>query len=285
MRICLFLWVCLWSAGIAPAYAQSSITAAADFPAFFYPGDQPKLQFILHNTSAEEKTGNLQLELFDAVKKQPVDGWFYNQLANQYFTLAPGERYAVRFPVTIPNLFIGRVAWQLTVRVDTLRQILQGAVEVLAANEAERIDADHVVAAKMWRVVLSHLTAKGKTQQKEITPFATQPVGQSIVMRVLLSLGKTHDSCRLELPFAAGLQPTGRVSLVGKGKSTIRHRLSVSDTAIVTIFYGLTPGSYQLDYYFKARYPGQFLLPASRMFFSKVWPRQMRTTSSTIEVD
>ncbi|MFM8806540.1 MAG: hypothetical protein ACKOD1_04190, partial [Sphingomonadales bacterium] len=109
MRSCLLLLVCLWSANSAPAYSQLPITAAADLPAFFYAGDQPKLQFVLQNTSTQEITGNLQLELFDAVKKQPVDGWFFNQLANQYFTIAPGERSVVRFPLTIPSLYTGKV--------------------------------------------------------------------------------------------------------------------------------------------------------------------------------
>ncbi|MFM8709889.1 MAG: hypothetical protein ACKOC7_01315, partial [Sphingomonadales bacterium] len=224
-------------------------------------------------------------ELFDAVRKQPIDGWFYNQLANQYFTLAPGERNAVRFPITIPNLFTGRIAWQLTVRIDTAQLILRGTIEVQVTKQEEPTASDNVVGAKLGLHILSHPTTTERVQEKAITPFATQPIGQAILIRVKLHLGKTHDSCRLELPLAAGLQPSGRVLLVKQGKSTLRHRLSTSDTAITTTFYGLTPGTYQFDYYFKARYPGQYLIPASRMFFTKVWTREMITTSSTIEID
>ena len=268
------------------AHAQPLIQAKAQFPAFFYQGDQPKIQFELFNAGDREQTGNLQLELFDALKKQPVDGWFYNQLANQYFTLAPEERSFVRFPVTIPHLFSGKIDWQLTLRSDSTRQVINGSFLVLPSNEEEPIiDVDQVAGAKFGRHLLSHNTIKEKAQEKTITPFATQPLGQSIIVRFKLSLGKTHDSCRLEIPFSAGLQPTGPVSLHKKGNSTLRQRQTLSDTAIITTFYGLTPGTYQFDYYFQAHYPGQFLLPASRMFFGKFLPRQMTTTSDRIEID
>lgn len=284
----LFSLLGVWAVAVffSLAHAQPFVQAEAQFPSFFYQGDQPKIQFSLYNAGDREQTGNLQLELFDAVKKQPVDGWFYNQLANQYFTLAPGERSFIRFPVTIPHLFSGKVDWQLTLRSDTTRQVIHGSVLVLPANEEEPvIDAEQVVGAKLGRHLLSHNTLKGRTQETIITPFTIQSLGQSIIVRFKLSLGKTHDSCRLEIPFSAGLQPTGRVSMHKKGNSTLRHLQTPSDTAIITTFYGLTPGTYQFDYYFQARYPGQFLLPASRMFFWKVWPRQMTTTSNRIEID
>lgn len=285
MRFCLLLLMVAWSAVFTPAQAQFPIKVSADLPGFFYAGDQPKLQFLLNNTDAQEKTGNLQLELFDAIKKQPVDGWFYNQLANQYFTLAPGERNAVRFPITIPNLFTGSIAWQLTIRIDTAQLILRGTIDVQTTKQEEPTASDNVVGAKLGQHMLSLLTVKEKVQEKAITPFATQPIGQAILIRVKLHLGKTHDSCRMVLPLSAGLQPTGRTLLIKQGKPLLRHRISTSDTAITTTFYGLTPGTYQFDYYFKARYPGQYLIPASRMFFSKFWSREMITTTSTLEID
>ncbi|HBB58300.1 MAG TPA: hypothetical protein DCZ87_06455, partial [Chitinophagaceae bacterium] len=136
------------------ALAQSSIQAKAELPFFFYQGDQPKLQFVLHNTSSQEKTGNLQLELFDAAKKQPVDGWFYNQLANQYFTLGAGERTVVRFPVTIPHIFIGSVDWQLTVRVDSTQQLLRGNFNVRNAEQQETSGQDYTNTLKgnIWLI-------------------------------------------------------------------------------------------------------------------------------------
>lgn len=285
MRFCLLLLMVAWSAVFTPAQAQFPIKVSADLPGFFYAGDQPKLQFLLNNTDSQEKTGNLQLELFDAIKKQPVDGWFYNQLANQYFTLAPGERNAVRFPITIPNLFTGSIAWQLTIRIDTAQLMLRGTIDVQTTKQEEPTASDNVVGAKLGQHMLSLHTVKEKVQEKAIPPFATQPIGQAILIRVKLHLGKTHDSCRMVLPLSAGLEPTGRTLLTKQGKSMLRHRISTSDTAITTTFYGLTPGIYQFDYYFKARYPGQYLIPASRMFFSTVWSREMITTTSTLEID
>jgi hypothetical protein len=267
------------------AFAQSSVQAKAEFPSFFYQGDQPKLQFILHNTSAEEKTGNLQLELFDAVKKQPVDGWFYNQLANQYFTLTANERIAIRFPLTIPYLFDGNVHWQLTIRVDSTQQVIRGSFSVKATQETTPTIYDSIVSIKMSRMLLSRKITGKKIEEKNITAFSTQSIGQYVLVRIRFSLHKPQDSCIVQLPLSAGLQSTPGLTLLRNGKPITNYRLSQSDTATRTTFYGLVPGIYQWDYQYMTRYPGQFLVPACSLRFIKQGHRQLTTPSQTIEID
>jgi|GEM_PF-1720140 len=286
MRSCLLLLVCLWSANSAPAYSQLPITAAADLPAFFYAGDQPKLQFVLQNSSTQEITGNLQLELFDAVNKQPVDGWFFNQLANQYFTIAPGERSVVRFPLTIPSLYTGKVDWQLTVRVDSAQQQISGHVDIKEASRADGEEQEnHVTVKGGVRLLRSNGQPSKSEAEPPITPFSTEPIGQPVVLRLTISLTEKMDSCRVLLPLSAGLQPSGGRVQLKKGKAGLLVQKSLSDTAISLTLYQLVPGLYEWDYKFTTRYPGEFWVPGCRLLLFNLARRTYRTNSTTLSID
>jgi hypothetical protein len=287
MRSCLLLLVCAWSAINTPVHSQFSVTASADLPTFFYPGDQPKLQFLLVNNTGLEQTGNLQLELFDAVKKQPVDGWFYNQLANQYFTLAARERYAVRFPITIPNLFTGKVYWQLTVRVDSTQQLVRGYFDVSDADhqtEAAQQENQRTMKGGLGLIRVNTRSSKSVAEQA-IIPFSAQPVGQPVVLRMTIYVNQKMDSCNVLLPVSAGLQPTGNKVQFKKGKPRSIVQKPKSDTALSMTLYGLAPGVYQWDYPFTARYPGEFLVPSCRLLLFNVTRRAYRTATSSILID
>jgi Bacterial Alpha-2-macroglobulin MG10 domain len=286
MRFCLFWWFCTLTALCSPVGAQSSITVTAQLPVFLYQGDQPKLQFLLSNNSATEQTGNLQLELFDAIKKQPVDGWFYNQLANQYFTLGPGERYQVRFPVTIPHTFSGSFDWQLTLRIDSTQQQLRGQLKVINANQHEDSEPENEKKMKGGIVLIGVNQQSSKpASETNITPFSTQPVGQPVLVRFTIVIHEKMDSCRVLLPVSAGLQPTGNDVQLKKAKprSIVHH--PKSDTAISMTLYGLAPGVYQWDYPFIARYPGEFLVPSCRLLLFNATRRDYRTATSSILID
>lgn len=286
MRVCLLLLVSLWSASKDAAYSQSFISAAADFSTFFYAGDQPKLQFVLHNTSLQERTGNLQLELFDAVKKQPVDGWFFNQLANQYFTLAAAERYSVRFPITIPHLFSGKIFWQLTLRIDTTQQLIRGYFDIKDATNVENDEPENALMTKAAIRLLSNNQSSSKPEtENPVTPFSTQPIGQPIALRLTINVSEKMDSCIVLLPLSAGLQANGNSVKLKKGKPASLIQQSRSDTAIHLALYQLVPGLYQWDYPFITRYPGEFLVPACRLLFFNATRREFRTDRNSISID
>lgn len=287
MRTCLLLFSFVWSAINTTAHSQFSVAASADLPAFFYPGDQPKLQFLLVNNSSNEQTGNLQLELFDVVKKQPVDGWFYNQLANQYFTLAAGERSTVRFPITIPTIFTGKVFWQLTIRVDSTLELVRGYFDVRDADhptEAAQQEYQRTMKGGIGLFIVNKQPSKSVVEQA-ITAFSTQPVGQPVVLRMAIYINKKMDSCLVLLPLSAGLQPTGNNVQFKKGKPTSIVQKSKSDTAISMMLYGLAPGVYQWNYPFTARYPGEFLVPSCRLLLFNATRREYRTATSSISIE
>lgn len=287
MRICLLLWACLLTALFSPARAQSSITTSAQLPSFFYQGDQPLLQFLLINNSRIEQTGNLQLELFDGVKNQSVDGWFYNQLANQYFTLTAGERYNARFPVSIPHSLQGTIVWQLTLRIDSTKQILRGSFETKSAPLADTLITEDTTIAKgsirlFWKK--GGPTSNGAVENP-ITPYSTQPMGQTAVIRMNIAVYQKLDSCIVQLPLSAGLYPLSDRVITRRGKPTSIVTHTKNDSMMSMTLYGLAPGLYQWDYLFNMQYPGQFLIPSCRMQLFNATRKELFTISNTINIE
>lgn len=268
------------------AHAQSPILASAQLPAFFYQGDQPKIQFLLSNKGNLEQTGNLQLELFDAKTKNPVDGWFYNQLSNQYFTLAAGEHSTVRFPLTIPNLFSGNIHWQLTVRIDSTKQTISGQFEVRATHPADTmLTADQTTAKGGMRLLLRKAEPTKKITEQTVSSFSVQPIGQAIFLKMTIVIYRKLDSCVVLLPLSAGLQLKGQGLLFSKGKPKAIAKQPLNDTTLSMTLYDLAPGTYQWEYQFTTRYPGQFLVPACRLQLFNEARKEYHFVSKTIEID
>lgn len=71
-------------------------------PGFFRAGDHLEIPVIITNMSDSEVTGQVQLLLFDPETHQPVDGWFSNRQANQYFTAEARQGTSINFPVDVP---------------------------------------------------------------------------------------------------------------------------------------------------------------------------------------
>ena len=207
------------------ALAQSSIQVKTELPFFFYQGDQPKLQFVLHNTSLQEKTGNLQLELFDAAKKQPVDGWFYNQLANQYFTLGAGERTVVRFPVTIPHIFTGSVDWQLTVRIDSTQQLLRGNFHVRNAEQPEAGGQDYTNTMKgnIWLISVQKKQRSQRSRPPSL-PLAYNRSASRLYFVLPLSLTKKQIAAGCCFLFRPGYNQVAAAYLSKKESQYLSYK-------------------------------------------------------------
>ena len=71
-------------------------------PRFLRAGDHLEIPVIITNQTDSELTGQVQLQLFDPETHQPVDGWFSNRQANQYFTAEARQNSSVSFPIDIP---------------------------------------------------------------------------------------------------------------------------------------------------------------------------------------
>jgi len=88
------------------AEAQSNeIRIDISRPQYLRQGDRLELVVTLSGLQKKELTGQAQLQLFDALNGQSVDGWFMNTFPNQYFTVTAGEDQQLQFPVQVPFAF------------------------------------------------------------------------------------------------------------------------------------------------------------------------------------
>ena len=84
---------------------QKPLMVQPNTPRFLRNGDRIELSAKVVNLENKEMTGTLQLELFDATTGKAIDGWMKNIFPVQYFTVAPGQSSALKFPVEVPYTF------------------------------------------------------------------------------------------------------------------------------------------------------------------------------------
>ena len=92
---------------------QKTLMVQPNAPRFMREGDRMEFSAKIVNLSDSEVTGTAQLELLDAATNTPVDGWFKNMFPNQYFTIAAGQSFAVKFPMEIPFNFNSALSYRI----------------------------------------------------------------------------------------------------------------------------------------------------------------------------
>ena len=95
---------------------QKQLMVQPNAPRFLREGDRIDFSAKIVNLTDSEITGQTELQLFDPVTNQPVDGWFQNIQANQYFTAGAGESVNAVFPLSIPFQFNKPVLYRIFVR-------------------------------------------------------------------------------------------------------------------------------------------------------------------------
>lgn len=110
---------------------QKQLMVQPNTPRFLREGDKIELSAKIVNLTDKEITGQAELQLFDAVTNQPVDGWFQNMFANQYFTVAAGESEAVQFPVQVPAQFNKALTWRIVAKAKDLSDGEEASLPVL----------------------------------------------------------------------------------------------------------------------------------------------------------
>ena len=92
---------------------QKPLMVQPNAPRFLREGDAIEFSAKIVNLSDKEITGTAQLELFDAATNKSVDGWFKNVFPTQYFTVAAGQSFAVKFPIGIPVSFNSALTYRI----------------------------------------------------------------------------------------------------------------------------------------------------------------------------
>lgn len=106
--------------GLSSGYVEKTIVAQkplmvqANLPRFMREGDRMEFSAKISNLSNHELTGTTQLSLLNAATNQSVDGWFKNVFPTQYFTVAPGQSTAIKFPMEVPFNFNSALIYRIT---------------------------------------------------------------------------------------------------------------------------------------------------------------------------
>lgn len=98
---------------------QKQLMVQPNAPRFLREGDRMELSTKIVNLTAKELTGTVQLELLDAATMQPVDGWFQNMTANQYFTAEVGKSVSASFSIQIPYQYNSAVLYRFVAKAAT----------------------------------------------------------------------------------------------------------------------------------------------------------------------
>ncbi|MES2892681.1 MAG: alpha-2-macroglobulin family protein [Bacteroidota bacterium] len=110
---------------------QKPLMVQPNAPRFLREGDRMEFSAKVVNLGEKEVTGTAQLELLDAATGKPVDGWFKNVFPNQYFTIAPGQSAAVKFPMEVPFNFSSALTYRIIARADNFSDGEEMAIPVL----------------------------------------------------------------------------------------------------------------------------------------------------------
>ncbi len=110
---------------------QKQLMVQPNAPRFLREGDHNEFSSKIVNLTDKELTGTAELQLFDAITNQPVDGAFQNMYANQYFTVAAGQSEAVKFPIQVPYQFNKALVWRIVAKAGDFSDGEEAAMPVL----------------------------------------------------------------------------------------------------------------------------------------------------------
>ncbi len=100
----------------ASIVSQKTLMVQSNAPRFMREGDKLDFSTKISNLSEKELTGQVNLELVDALTEKPVDGLFQNVFPSQYFTVAAGQSTAIKFPINIPYNYNKPLLWKVVAR-------------------------------------------------------------------------------------------------------------------------------------------------------------------------
>jgi len=110
---------------------QKPLMVQPNAPRFLREGDAMEFSAKIVNLGDSEVTGTAQLELLDAATNKPVDGWFKNVFPTQYFTVAAGQSFAVKFPMEVPFNFNSAMTYRIVAKTTNASDGEEMAIPVL----------------------------------------------------------------------------------------------------------------------------------------------------------
>lgn len=238
---------------------------------FLREGDRPLLSFNLHNKKRQDWTGSASLSLLNASNSEPVDGWFMNSVANQYFTVDTGSHHQLLFPIEVPFLYNQAFNWKLTIESRADSMINRGTIPVIAWPYEDSINTP--TSSVSFMAIIKKIHAS--------TPIR---VGQKVLIEITLEVKKKLENLVLVDEWAAGLVPDkGPIKITGAlNKYFFEHKTERNRSVKFTTLF---PGHYSLRYYAVATYPGVFNHPPTFLFLSGATSPAARSSYQKIEIE
>ena len=259
----------------------------ATIPPFVREGDRPQISFLFNNATAQDWSGSVQFNLIDRSTQQPVDGWFFNSLANQYFTIEPHEKHFIFFPLEIPYQFNKKASWTLAATAPKDSQLLAGPLTILPWIYEEEESTPHTnnqhysVLKKIAGPPFSAAVLKPLRLETPVTVHTQDSIGVSL--QIHLPQQKTPITIFEQWPSGTLLDSTS-IRINGE---------KVNDTAI-TFFQDhfivkwtnrSANSSLTLRYKLSAKYPGQYHFPPAMLYSSDLEKPISRSSFSSLTIE
>lgn len=253
-------------------------------PPFVRQGDQPLVGFQLFNNSKKDWTGTIHFQLVDTLQDQPVDGWFFNQQGNQYFTIEPAKKEWIEFPIHIPFEFNKPTAWELRIKTDTSTLFTTGNLQLEPwkyAAEATTAASDPegpIVVKKTKRLI----TKDGRTREELLTDNATVRIGDTLLVEIEMTKSKSRKIILIE-QWPAGTQPNMvRTLSTHTGASKV---LQLSQEELQLEWLSATDMPLKISYQLIARYTGWFQIPPAVVSGDELPTPFIRSSYSSLHIE
>ncbi len=239
-------------------------------PPFVREGDKPFFQFLLTNSTKFDWTGTGHFTLNDSATKEAVDGWFFNSLGNQYFTIDPLKKDYIRFPLEIPFNFNKKAQWKFCANSikDTLCS--QGLLRILPWPY-ENEESSLAQSAELPIV-------RKKINGVSVEDLVIVQSGGSLSVEVEIVRNQYTKQFELKenLPAGISIDPESllvkgdRNNILFEGKKLKKDELENAHDFILKIDFN-TAQIIRLSYQMRAIFPGTYHVP----------PTELHVTNST----
>ncbi|GDX42446.1 hypothetical protein LBMAG22_09750 [Bacteroidota bacterium] len=269
---------------LASAQQKTTGIHQLNIPLFVRQGDQPSLGFQLFNTSKKDWTGTVHLQLIDSLQRHPVDGWFFNQQGNQYFTVEPNKKEWIEFPIHIPFEFSKPTVWELRIKTGADTLYKSGALRITPweyAAEAATPDLDPaspVITKKIYR----RFTKNEQVKLELLAENATVLTGDTLQVEIELT-GSTSNKVILYEQWPAGTQPNMARSLsthTGGGRV-----LQLTDKELKMEWVKTNQSQLKISYQLLATYSGRFQIPPVKFSTSDSTQPTIRSSYSSLIIE
>lgn len=255
-----------------------------NIPPFVRQGDQPSLAFKLFNNSNKDWTGTIHLQLIDTLQQNSVDGWFFNQQGNQYFTVEPNKKEWIEFPIHIPFEFSKPAAWQLRIKSESDTLYKTGFLRIEPweyAAEAATPDlnpASPVITKKIYR----RLTKNEQVRLELLAENATVLTGDTLLVEIELTRC-TSNKVILYEQWPAGTKPNMARSLsthTGGGRV-----LQLTDKELKMEWVKTNQSELKISYQLLATHTGRFQIPPVKLSSSDSAQPTLRSSYSSLIIE